>query len=222
MKRTPTLDALTLYRDHWITNISPAITHSSYDAAEEAIIAERFASFITSTPDCFERSHLAGHLTGSAIVVSEDFKEVLLTLHAKLGMWLQLGGHADGHHLIHEVAAAEVREESGLTEFEFFDWTGNAPADQPPLPFDLDAHWIPANPKDAGHWHYDVRYVVVARRGQEIAITHESHDLKWFPLDEARKITKERSMHRQFDKVEFFGRTTTGTNRTNGTKGFQT
>lgn len=218
MKRTPILDALAEYRDHWITNISAAIKHRSYDPGEEAIIADRFASFITSTPDCFERSHLAGHLTGSAIVVSEDFKEVLLTLHAKLGMWLQLGGHADGHHLIHEVAAAEVREESGLTKFEFFNWTGTAHADKSPLPFDLDAHWIPANPKDAGHWHYDVRYVVVAPRSQEIAITHESHDLKWFPLDEARKITQERSMHRQFDKVEFFGRSI---NRTNGTQGIK-
>ncbi len=73
-----------------------------------------------------------------------------------------------------------------------------------PVPFDLDAHWIPPNPKDPGHWHYDVRYVVVAPRDQKIAITPESHDLKWFPLAAARTVTNERSMHRQFDKIEAF------------------
>lgn len=211
MKRTPILDTLTAYRNFWITDFTLNLTHKSYDAAEEALIVDRFASFIASTPDCFERSHLTGHLTGSAMVVSEDFKEVLLTLHAKLGLWLQLGGHADGNHLIHEVAATEVSEESGLTEFKFFNPQGQPEAartspEQTQLPFDLDAHWIPANKKDAGHWHYDVRYVVIAPRDQKIAITHESHDLKWFNLDEARKITNERSMHRQFDKVEHFAR----------------
>ena len=216
----PLMNALATYRRLWLAEISDlpsALRHKSYDPVEERKIVTKFDAFVAATPRCFERSHASGHITGSAIVVSEDFKEVLLTLHAKLGMWLQLGGHADGHHLVHEVAATEVQEESGLTDFKFFDWTpagvktgpetGASRALTPafPVPFDLDAHWIPPNPRDPGHWHYDVRYVVVAPRDQKIAITDESHDLKWFTLDAARKVTAERSMHRQFDKVERFG-----------------
>jgi 8-oxo-dGTP pyrophosphatase MutT (NUDIX family) len=212
-KRDPLSHALAAYRHHWLSNFNDALRHRSYDASEEQAIITKFDEFVAATPHCFERSHAAGHITGSAIVVSEDFKEVLLTLHAKLGMWLQLGGHADGHHLVYEVAAQEVREESGLTEFSFFDWTksvtpnpaGISVPPVSPVPFDLDAHWIPANPRDPAHWHYDVRYVVVASRAQRIAITDESHDLRWFTLNEARKVTAERSMHRQFDKVEHFG-----------------
>lgn len=225
--RMPLQDAIAGYRQLWIGEvpgiISPTLKHRTYEVAEEQGIITRFEQFIGSTPGCFERSNLAGHITGSAMVVSEDFNEVLLTLHAKLGMWLQLGGHADGNNFVHEVAATEVREESGLTEFQFFDWAqenkknganGVAPQtpslhDQQPLPFDLDAHWIPQNQKDAGHWHYDVRYVVAARRSQPLAITDESHDLRWFSLDEARTVTNERSMHRQFDKVERFKRVVT-------------
>lgn len=213
MKRRPLIAALNVYKDAWLSDKYPALLHTSHSATEEAGIVKQFEDFIHSTPACFERSHEPGHITGSAIVVSSDFKEVLLTLHAKLKMWLQLGGHADGNHFVHEVAACEVREESGLQTFSFFDWNGLAKiatfdsldvANQMPLPFDLDAHWIPANKKDPGHWHYDIRYVVVAPRNAAIAITDESIDLRWFTLAEARAVTPERSMHRQFDKIAHF------------------
>jgi 8-oxo-dGTP pyrophosphatase MutT (NUDIX family) len=215
MHRQPLLNALKTYRKLWLDR--PEIAHQSYDAGEEKSIISKFETFIHSTPQCFDRSHLAGHITGSALVVSEDFREVLLTLHAKLGMWLQLGGHADGHHLVHEVARTEVQEESGLRDFWFQAWNkrhGGASKNasilcpEYPVPFDLDAHWIPPNKKDEGHWHYDVRYVIVASRNQPIAITAESHDLRWFNLDAARKITSERSMHRQFDKIAAFSQST--------------
>lgn len=215
MHRQPLMNALAAYRKLWVDAPLPHFSHRSFEQIEESQILTRFEQFVRSTPQCFERSHLAGHITGSAIVVSEDFQQVLLTLHAKLGMWLQLGGHADGNPLVHDVARTEVLEESGLQEFRFHEWqyaaTGLAPVlagelQAQPVPFDLDAHWIPPNPKDQGHWHYDVRYVVVARRDQEIAITDESHDLRWFRLDEARRVTPERSMHRQFDKIEAFAR----------------
>jgi hypothetical protein len=34
-------------------------------------------------------------------------------------------------------------------------------------------------------------------------VSDESHDVRWFTLAEARQVTNERSMHRQFDKVEW-------------------
>jgi hypothetical protein len=46
-----------------------------------------------------------------------------------------------------------------------------------------------------------VRFLIRADRGEALVITDESNDLRWFPLDEARRVTSERSMHRQFDKL---------------------
>ena len=77
-------------------------------------VVQKFVTFIASEPQCFERSLATGHITGSALVTNKSMNRVLLTLHAKLGMWLQLGGHADGQHLVHDVAAREVEEEHGV------------------------------------------------------------------------------------------------------------
>ena len=54
--------------------------------------------FVESHPDCFLRTCLEGHLTGSAWIVNRERTMTLLTHHRKLGKWLQLGGHADGEY----------------------------------------------------------------------------------------------------------------------------
>ena len=62
------------------------------DNLEELQLVDRFDSFINENVDCFDRSNLEGHVTGSAWLVSPDGKQALLTHHKKLGRWLQLGG----------------------------------------------------------------------------------------------------------------------------------
>jgi 8-oxo-dGTP pyrophosphatase MutT (NUDIX family) len=148
-------------------------------------------------------------LTGSALVTTPSFDAVLLTLHGKLNKWLQLGGHADGDPDLSNVAAKEVGEESGLTTYDFLRYEGvfGEGTDGLPLPFDLDHHDIPARKSDPAHVHYDVRYVIVADPSAPLGISDESHDLKWLPLAEARRLTTERSMHRQFDKLEWLKKT---------------
>jgi 8-oxo-dGTP pyrophosphatase MutT (NUDIX family) len=80
---------------------------------EASAVAETIA-FVEAHPDCLLRSCAPGHLTGSAWIVSPDRRRTLLTLHRKLGKWLQLGGHADGDPDLLAVALREAREESGL------------------------------------------------------------------------------------------------------------
>lgn len=166
--------------------------------------ARAFGQFITANPACFERSHLVGHMTGSACVVNRTLTRVLLTHHRKLGLWLQLGGHADGNPNLPEVAMTEAHEESGLTKLHFlpYETTAFGQSWSAPLPFDLDDHFIPANTKDGAHHHYDVRFLIVADDQEQHSVSEESHDVRWFSLDEARALTPEISMHRQFDKID--------------------
>ena len=67
-------------------------------------------------PSCFSRKLLKGHFTSSALVVriKDEVWETLLTHHAKLDIWIQLGGHADGDSDLLKGAKKEVTEEAGI------------------------------------------------------------------------------------------------------------
>lgn len=132
-----------------------------------------FLGFLASADAVFERRHAVGHFTGSAWLVDRDGGSVLLTLHAKLGRWLQLGGHADGDPDLAAVALREATEESGLEGLVV----------EPEI-FDIDRHAIPARGTEPEHWHYDVRFVVRALGSQRYRISEESHALAWRPVTE--------------------------------------
>jgi 8-oxo-dGTP pyrophosphatase MutT (NUDIX family) len=127
-----------------------------------------FEHLLGDGEDPFRRERLAGHFTASAWVVSADGTRTLLTHHRKLGLWLQLGGHADGERDLCVAALREAREESGLIgltiEFGIFD---------------LDRHVIPEHKSVPEHWHYDVRYVVRGGSNESYVVSDESHDLAW-------------------------------------------
>jgi len=128
----------------------------------------RFVEFLHSHADVFRRSHLEGHLTGSAWLASADGERVLLMHHRKLGRWLQPGGHADGDTDLARVALREAQEETGVAGLCV---EGGI--------FDLDLHRIPARGDEPEHWHYDVRYVVRAAADESFAVNEESLGLAW-------------------------------------------
>ncbi|RMH14832.1 MAG: NUDIX domain-containing protein [Gammaproteobacteria bacterium] len=156
----------------------------------ETSVADTMVAFIESHEDCFERTQLSGHITGSAWVVNQTGTHVLLTHHRKLNRWLQLGGHADGQSEIIEVAKREGMEESGIDDLCI---------DSPEI-FDLDIHAIPANGKEPEHLHYDVRFVLRTAGNEKFVISEESHSLAWVPIDDLCRYTKEASMLRMRDK----------------------
>ena len=135
---------------------------------EEAEAVGLFSLFMRQRADAAQRELVQGHLTGSAWLVSADGERVLLTHHRKLGLWLQLGGHADGDSDIARVALREAEEESGLSDLAL-----RAEV------FDIDRHWIPEHGEVAGHWHYDMRYVVRCCGSEQFVISEESLALAW-------------------------------------------
>jgi 8-oxo-dGTP pyrophosphatase MutT (NUDIX family) len=175
---------------------------------EQKNITEKFIDFIDKNPKALYRENLVGHVTGSALVFNlmTGETQVLLTLHAKLNMWLQLGGHADGETDLKQVALRETEEESGLTELSLITSSLDASI------FDLDIHWIPPHKNVPGHYHYDVRYLVRTSTPEKIQINSESKRLEWFILEKCYSLTSELSMHRQFDKLEWYLKSSRGDN----------
>jgi 8-oxo-dGTP pyrophosphatase MutT (NUDIX family) len=149
-----------------------------------------FEDFLATQPEAFAREFSVGHFTGSAWLVSADGQRVLLTHHRKLGMWLQLGGHADGDTDLERVALREAEEESGLSGLSLAG----------PI-FDLDRHRIPARGADPEHWHYDVRYVVQAGGDESFVVSDESHALAWREIAEiAEDASADASVRRMAEK----------------------
>ena len=147
---------------------------------EEKEFRISFLSFIQTHSNCFERTLLEGHITGSAWIVNQSMTKVLLSHHRKLDRWLQLGGHADGDGDILRVAQREAIEESGLT-------TLSNPKNEI---FDIDIHTIPARKKEPEHLHYDVRFLFVADDNEQLRISYESKNLQWIPFDNLKHTTK--------------------------------
>lgn len=200
MRRRQLLALLQGYRNSWAAG---AVPYDNFEPGAEIGVLERLLEFVESTPDCFERSHLAGHITGSALVCDQNLSRVLLTHHRKLDKWLQLGGHSDGDPDTAAVALREAQEESGLTGLRHFK-SGELGLELPEqiLPFDLDIHEIPARGDVPAHLHYDVRFLVLAEQPAAPVINHESKALAWLTLEEAHRLTQEPSMLRQFAKLQ--------------------
>jgi 8-oxo-dGTP pyrophosphatase MutT (NUDIX family) len=159
---------------------------------EEVGVIREFQTFVEKHEDCFERTCIPGHLTGSAFLVNPAGDSLLLTHHRKLDCWLQLGGHADGEPEMLEVALKEAQEESGLPA-----------SDIKPIEdaiFDLDIHPIPARGNDPLHLHHDVRFLLQYRGNGNYVVSDESHDLAWAPLTELDRYTTEESIVRMAEK----------------------
>ena len=154
--RDSVLDLLT----HW-----PA-PDPDQDALRHAVLA-----FVQARPDACARSCEPGHITASAAVLDETGSRVLLTLHPRLGRWVQLGGHCEPEDADIEAAALrEATEESGIGGLRL---GGLAAIHVHPLTCSLG---LPTR-------HLDLQFVAFAPAGALIEISDESLDLRWWPVD---------------------------------------
>ena len=153
---------------------------------QEAASLRRIEAFVRRHADCFERSLLVGHITGSAWLVNQAGTHVLLTHHRKLDMWLQLGGHADGDADVLAVAMREAREESGIHEI----------AAVAPEVFDVDVHAIPERKGVPEHDHYDIRFLLTTAGSERTQVSDESNELRWVAMDELDELDVDASVRR--------------------------
>lgn len=145
-----------------------------------------YSRFLVEVPEAFERSNAQGHFTGSGLVIDPFAGRVLLTHHAKMLTWNQLGGHCDGIRDPFFVAWKESYEEGGLKKI--------VPAFDGIL--DLDLHPIPEHKGVAGHMHYDVRYLFLADSSEGFVKSDESLELAWVDLGRVHDYSATDSMLR--------------------------
>ncbi|WP_327680496.1 NUDIX hydrolase [Streptomyces sp. NBC_00467] len=148
----------------------------SYEDQEE--LRGLYLDHLDTHPDGMWKACHAGHVTASALVVDPESERVLLTLHKKLGMWLQMGGHCEpGDTTLASAALREATEESGIDGLTLL----------PGGPVRLDRHAIPS----PCNWHLDVQYAALAPAGAVEAISDESLDLRWFAYAEVPDVADE-------------------------------
>lgn len=129
-------------------------------------------SFVHAREDSCQRECVPGHVTASTIVLDHTGGQVLLTLHPRVGRWVQLGGHCDDEDT--DIVAAALREaieESGIDG----------------LRIDPELAAVHVHPVTCSLGvptrHLDLQFVAHAPAGAQIAISDESDDLQWWPAD---------------------------------------
>jgi 8-oxo-dGTP pyrophosphatase MutT (NUDIX family) len=148
---------------------------------DQAGLRQLYLDHLAAHPDGMWKSCSTGHVTASALVVAPERGKVLLTLHRKLGMWLQMGGHCEpGDTTLARAALREATEESGIRGLTLLPAGRGAPVR-------LDRHSIPP----PCHWHLDVQYAALAPAGAVAEISEESLDLRWFAYDEVPEVADE-------------------------------
>lgn len=131
-------------------------------------------------PDALWKQGPPAHLTASALVLNRSLDRVLLTLHAKAGMWLQFGGHFEpADESVLAAATREAREESGIADLELH-----------PQLAHVDRHALLATGFGRCSEHLDLRYVGVTDDEDGYAVSEESLDVAWWPVDQLPEASR--------------------------------
>ncbi|MBN0039514.1 NUDIX domain-containing protein [Cellulosimicrobium cellulans] len=163
----------------------------------QAALAAEYRAFLRgdggsgARADAVRRDGGPQHLTASCFVLSPGLDRVLLCFHRKGQFWVQVGGHTEpGDTTLAGAAYREAREESGLDDLVPFDPdpepSGNAGvghhARALAAPVDVHRHDLVAA-FGTCRTHWDVGFVAFADPDARTAVSDESEDVAWFPVD---------------------------------------
>ncbi|GAA4808600.1 NUDIX hydrolase [Tomitella cavernea] len=141
------------------------------DSAQDSM-RHTYLAFLDAVPDACLRRSVPGHLTASTLLVDAGLERVLLTLHPRVGRWIQLGGHCEpGDASVQAAALREATEESGMTGLTL-----------DPVPLELHTHPITCS-LGVPTRHLDVRFLALAPADAQPVRSAESDDLRWWPAD---------------------------------------
>ena len=141
--------------------------------AEQDRLRFAYLDHLGRHPDGWSRDYSGAHLTASSLICQPETGLVMLTLHARIGRWLQTGGHIEATDSgLLMAALREATEESGLEKLTV-----------DPTPLLLSSHEV-----DCGTvrptFHLDVQFLVIASEAILPTVGPESLDLRWFGNDQ--------------------------------------
>ena len=137
---------------------------------DQELLRKEYVDYLQTHADAMTRSSRPAHLTASSVILDEAGARTLLVLHTKIGLWVQPGGHCEpGDRTLREAALREGSEETGVEGLQ---------AGQEPLV--LSRHCAPCGAES----HYDVQFLVTAPADAKLVVSEESHDVRWFAVDE--------------------------------------
>jgi 8-oxo-dGTP pyrophosphatase MutT (NUDIX family) len=142
--------------------------------------------------DPFRRTEYdPGHFTASGFVVHPDGDRLLLIHHARLGIWVQPGGHVDpGDPSLLEAARREIVEETGIAHLH-------------PITdglVDIDIHRFGPSGDQPEHFHFDVRFAFVAGRA-DLQPNSEVLEAVWVRQEDLAGLSADRSVTRPAAKL---------------------
>jgi len=140
---------------------------------DQGVLRLEYLDYLARHEDAMWRTCLPGHLTASALVMEPRAGLVLLTLHPKVGRWLQLGGHCEpADRTLAGAAWREATEESGIDALSL---VGG--------PLRLDRHRVGCGHDGSQAEHLDVQFLALAGDAGPVVAGTESIDLCWFGVD---------------------------------------
>ena len=140
--------------------------------AEQDSLRHAVMAFLEARPDGCRRSCVPGHVTASALVLDHTASAVLLTLHPRLGRWVQLGGHCEEvDATLVDAALREATEESGIDDLRI-----------DPTLAAIHVHPVTCS-LGVPTRHLDLQFIAQAPPGAEPVLSDESLDLRWWPID---------------------------------------
>jgi 8-oxo-dGTP pyrophosphatase MutT (NUDIX family) len=141
---------------------------------EQASRRQAYVDHLHAHADGWAKACFPDHLTAGALVLSRDGDRVLLNLHRKARRWFAFGGHLEpGDATLADAALREGTEESGLAGLVV-----------DPDPVHLSLHEVNFCDPRGTVRHLDVRFLARLGASSTPAVSDESLDLRWFPVDD--------------------------------------
>ncbi|MFZ0833412.1 MAG: NUDIX domain-containing protein [Mycobacterium sp.] len=137
----------------------------------QATLREAVLAYVLARPDACRRECEPGHITASTLLLDDAGARALLTLHPRLGRWVQLGGHCEDTDTdIVAAARREAVEESGVADLSV----------EPEL-VAIHVHAVTCS-LGVPTRHLDLEFVARAPAGARAEVSVESLDLRWWDL----------------------------------------
>ncbi|GAA2067140.1 NUDIX hydrolase [Williamsia deligens] len=157
------------------------------DGGQDAL-RHTMLAFLAARDDACLRSCAPGHITASTLVLDHTGRFTLLTLHPRVGAWIQLGGHCEpDDDSLAAAALREATEESGIDGIAVH-----------PGPVALHTHPITCS-LGVPTRHLDVRFLGVTPATADgtpppAVRSDESVDLRWWPVDDLPESARTEEM----------------------------